>query len=190
MSNDEQKERVFEELLRKSWQFRARHAHANQIDEVLVGAVITSTLDNGYSLIDLTSDGTYHYLRFEEISSGNRIVFQLRHLTPNLAMAKVLGHEAEVTVGYGERHKKFKAIFDALKQEYKGGYISSPDPGVITVDGDISSQYIYVQVTTLWDINDYLLEQGSYRIDYPKLTEHISAIIHSLRKYLHGRVSG
>ena len=190
MSSDEQKEALFEELLHKSWRFRARHAHANQIDEVLVGAVISSTLDNGYSLIDLTSDGTYHYLRFEEMSSGNRIVFQLRHLTPSLAMAKVLGHEAEVTVGYGERHKRFKAVFNALKQEYKGGYISTPDPGVITVDGDIASQYIYVQVTTLWDINDYLLEQGSYRINYEKLTEHIGAIIHCLRKYLHGRVSG
>ena len=183
-------EAIFEQILRKSWQFKARHAHANQIDEVLVGAVITSTLDNGYALIDLTSDGSYHYLRFEELDSGNRIIFQLRHMTPDLATAKVLGHEAEVTVGYGERHKKFKAVWKAMSQEMKGGYISTPDPGVITVDGDISSQYIYVQVGTIWDINDYLVEVGSYRVDYPKLTQHIAAIIHSLRKYLRGRISG
>ena len=61
-------------------------------------------------------------------------------------------------------------------------------PGIITVDGDISSQYIYVEVGLIWDLNDYLDGENAYKVQYPKLSRDIGATLHALRKYLHGRL--
>jgi hypothetical protein len=178
---------VFVGMVKKSWDRFNRRQRATEVDEVLLGAVITSSLDNGYSLIDLSSDGTNHYLRFEEVGSGNRVIFRLAHLSNTLLASEVLGHEAQVVFGYGERVQDFSRIWSALKQEAKGGYITQADPGIITVDGDISSQYVYVEVTLIWDLKEFLDPADHYKVNYPKLTEAIGAGIHALRKYLRGR---
>jgi hypothetical protein len=189
-AQDDYLDGVFVNLVKDSWTRYRKKITSQEVDEVLVGGVITATLDNGYSLIDLESTGTDHFLRFEEISSGNRMIFQLRHLAESFMTSQVIGHEASVTLGYGERFQNFAAVWKALRQEMKGGYIRSPDPGIITVDGDMSSQYIYVEVGLLWDINDYLAPDNPYDVLYPKLTSHIGATIHALRKYLRGRFAG
>lgn len=182
-------EQLFEQLVKQSWELHSRHKRATQIDEVLLGAVITSTLDGGFSLIDLVSDGTNHYLRFEALDSGNRLIFRLQHLTPNYVTAKVAGHEADVTIGFGQRVKEFKKIWNALKREFKGSFVQQPEPGIIIMDGDVLSQYVYAEVGLRWDINDYLLRQDSFEVNYPKLTSHIAAVAHTLRKYLESRIA-
>lgn len=179
---------VFVKLVHSSWKRHGRRLLSTEVDEVLVGAVITATLDNGYALIDLNSTGSDHYLRFEQLETGSRIIFQLTHHGESLLTSQVLGHEASVRIGYGERVKDFGSVYRAVKQELKGGYIAQAEPGIITVDGDISSQYIYVEVGMLWDIKDYLNPENPYQVNYPKLTEHIQASVHALRKYLHGRL--
>ena len=113
---------------------------------------------------------------------------QLQHRAESLMTAKVIGHEASVTIGYGERVKNFGKIWGALKQEMKGGYIAHADPGIITVDGDMSSQYVYVQVGMIWDIADYLDPADPYKVLYPKLNESLGASLHALKKYLRGRI--
>ncbi|MEL6181187.1 MAG: DUF4339 domain-containing protein [Myxococcota bacterium] len=185
---DDHLDGIFSKLVENSWERYNRRLQASEVDEVLVGAVITATLDNGYALIDLESDGTSHRLRFEQLSSGNRIIFRLTHNTGNLLSAKVLGHEAKVTVGYGERVREFGRVWKALRQEMKGGYVRQAEPGIITVDGDMSSQYVYVLVGMIWDLDDYLDPNDPYVVRYPKLTEDIGASIHALRKYLKGRL--
>jgi hypothetical protein len=156
------------------------------VDEVFIGAVITSTLDTGYALIDLTSDGSNHYLRFQNMQDHTRILYQLHHLAHSPAEAKILGHIASVTVGYGERVNNLGRIWGALKAEYKSGYIQSTEPGTVTIDADLESGYIYAQVDMYWNITDYV--DDHYHTDYPKLTEHVAVSIHALRKYLHGRI--
>jgi hypothetical protein len=187
-SNDDRMDAVFVALVKDSWKrFRKRETSAC-VDEVLVGAVIASTVEYGFSLIDIESTGADHYLRFEEISSGRRIIFRLSHQAEALVTAQVLGHEASVTIGYGERVRDFNTVWRALKQEMKGGYVAKADPGIMSVDADMSSQYVYVEVGLLWDINDYLAPDDPYKVNYPKLTEAIGATLHALRKYLHGRI--
>jgi hypothetical protein len=190
-SKDDALDALFIAQVKKSWKQLNKKLVASQMDEVVIGGVITGVLDAGYSLIDLGSDGSNHHLRFEDIQTGNRVIFQLRAggfgaLLGQLGATAAI-HEAHVTVGYGERVRDFNKIMGALRQEMKGGFIHEPDPGVLTIDGDISSQYVYVQVNLIWDLKDYLDPQDPYRVVYPKLSQDLSACIHALRKYLRGR---
>ena len=173
--------------MRASWDYLADHQFAGHIDEVFLGAVITSTLDAGYALIDITSDGTHHYLRFEKLADKTRVIFRLTHLTAGLATAKVLGQRASVIVGYGEKIGSIGKVMKAVKAEYQSGYMRNPEPGTISVDGDVSSGYVYCQVDMYWNIDEYVSRE--YAIDYEKLTGHVSASINALRKYLRGRFS-
>lgn len=182
---DEELDLVFGELVRGSWKYFHAHDTADHIDEVFVGALITSTLDNGYSLIDITSDGSNHYLRFENLGNGTRIVFSVNHLARDLIAARVLGQMASVVIGYGERVQDPDRVWQALKAEYKSGYLQSPEPGTVTVDADMAAGYVYVQVDLYWNIGEYVSDK--LEIDYPKLTSHVGATVNALRKYLVGR---
>jgi hypothetical protein len=184
-AEDDRLDTIFGELVSRSWDYYEAHAFAGHIDEVFLGAVITSTLDSGCALIDISSDGTHHYLRFEDLEDHSRIVYRVTHLTPSLSQAKVLGQRASVVVGYGERVGNFQQIWKALKAEYKSGLVASPEPGTITVDGDMSSGYVYVQVDLFLTIDDYVA--ADYRIDYSLLQDHLAATHNALRKYLRGR---
>lgn len=184
---DEDHDRVFGKLIKQSWAYYQEQERATVVDEVLIGAVITGTLDNGYSLIDITSSGNNHYLRFEQLQSRARILFQLQHLTPGLLSSKVLGHNASVVIGYGEPVAEFGRVWQALKAEMKSGYIQSAEPGTITVDADVAAGYVYVQVDMFWKVDDYV--NPELRVDYALLTQHIAATVNALRKYLRGRLA-
>lgn len=184
-SKDDQLDRVFGKIVKDSWAYYNEHAYASHVDEVFLGAIITCTLDTGYSLIDLTSDGTNHYLRFEHMGDHSRVVIRLTHLTADLTKAKVHGHRASVIVGYGERSNDFAKIMGALKAEMKSGYLQSPEPGTITVDSDMNTGYIYVQVDLYLKVDDYV--GAHYTINYAALREHLAATQNALRKYLRGR---
>ncbi len=183
-SEDDYLDRVFGELVHESWAYLAKHRFASHIDEVFVGAIITSTLDVGYSLIDLTSDGVRHYMRFENLDDKSRIVVRMTHMTGSLAVSRVLGHRASVVIGYGEKVGNMTKIWGAIRAEMKSSYLD-PEPGTITVDGDVNSGYVYCQVDLTLDIDDYV--STDYAVDYPRLSSHVGATTHALRKYLRGR---
>jgi hypothetical protein len=185
--SDDEMDRCFGQLIKTSWDYYHANEFAHHVDEAFIGAVITSTLDNGYSLIDLNSDGSNHFLRFQQMQDGTRILYQLRHLVHSPAEAKVLGHISSVTIGYGERSSNVGRLWNALKAEFKSGYIQTAEPGTITIDADVESGYIFAQVDMFWNISEYVTDH--YETDFPKLTEHIAVSINALRKYLHGRMS-
>ncbi len=184
-SEDDRNDRLFGALVKSSWNFLAEQRFAQHIDEVFLGAVISSTLDTGYSLIDLKSDGNHHFLRFEHLKDGSRVLFRLTHLTGSLAVSKVLGQRASAIIGYGERIPNITKVFSAIQAEAKSAYIRDAEPGTITVDGDLGSGYVYCQVDLYLDIEDYV--GRDYAIDSAKLTAHVGAATHALRKYLRGR---
>jgi hypothetical protein len=184
-NEDDALDAVFGSLVKQSWEYYEAHAFATRVDEVFLGALITASLDNGWSLIDLTSDGTNHYVRFENLTDHSRLIFKLSHLTGSLTAARVLGQRASVVVGYGEKVKNFGKIWSAVQAEYKSGYIRTPEPGTITVDGDVGAGYVYVQVDLFWNIDDYI--RPDYSVDYAVLDRHVDGCTHALRKYLRGR---
>jgi hypothetical protein len=183
--SDDALDAVFAGLVKESWKWLGDQRFASQIDEVFLGAVITSTLDTGFVLIDLSSDGSHHFLRFEDLTDRSRILFRLTHLTPSLAVSKVLGQRASVVIGYGERIGNIAKVFTAIQSEMKSSFLKEADPGTITVDGDLNSGYVYCNVDLFLDIDAYV--SRDYRVDHAKLSTHVAGTVHALRKYLRGR---
>lgn len=185
--SDDEQDLAFTKLVKESWRYFERNLFASHVDEVFIGAVITSTLDNGYALIDITSDGSNHYLRFENLDDKSRIIYQLHHLASDAASAKVMGHISSVIIGYGERVGNIGQAISATQAEFKSGYLQSAEPGTITIDADMGTGYVYTQVDMYWNISDYVSED--YAINYDLLRQHVGASIHALRKFLRGRIS-
>ena len=109
----------------------------------------------------------------------------MKYLTGSLTTAAVQGHRVGAVIGYGEKMKNFSRVWSAIKAEYKSGLISRDTPGAISVDGDMSSQYVYVQIRLFLKVDDYV--SRDYSIDYHRLDEHLDATLNALRKYLRGR---
>ena len=65
----------------------------------------------GLSLIDLSSDGTNHYMRFENMSDRSRVIIRLTHLTGSMTSAAVQGHRVGAVIGYGEKMKNFSKVW-------------------------------------------------------------------------------
>lgn len=181
----EELDAAFVRLVEQSWDRHFDHFAAAHVDEVFLGAVIASTVELGWALIDLSSDGTHHYLRFENLDRKDRVVFRLTHLTGDLASARALGHRCRVVVGYGDRVPSFTSVLAALKSEFKSGLLDADEPGVITTDVDIAGQYVYCQVGLYLDLNDYVARD--FAVDGTRLTADLGAALFALRKYLTGR---
>ncbi|MCS6884343.1 MAG: hypothetical protein RMM17_08845 [Acidobacteriota bacterium] len=182
----EQLDQVFVGLVKKSWQYHNEVIRNTYLDDMLVGAVIASTVEIGYSLIDLNSDGQNHYLRFEHLPTKVRVIFRLKNLAEDLLTAKVLGRHAQVIIGYGIMTPNFSSIWQTLKAEIKSSFLDTSEPGIITCDADITAGYIYAQVTLILNLDDYF--KANFQIDQTLLQQHIQATLHSLEKYLRGRL--
>ena len=178
-------ERLFGGMLQESWKYHNAHFAATVVDDVFIGLLIACTLDNGWSLIDMNSDGDNHYLRFENFKDQSRVYYRVRHLTRTLTEQKTLGNRVAIIVGYGERTSDFSRLWSTLKQELKSGYLQSPEPGTITFDADMTAGYIYVQVDMFWKMEDFIGD--NFSTDPKRLDRDVDACMHTLKKYLRGR---
>jgi hypothetical protein len=183
---DDELDQVFAGLVKESWRYHKLVEDTGRMDEVLVGALITATLDQGHVLIDLTSDGTNHFLRFEDAEDRSRVTMALTHLTRDVTTARAVGQRASLVIAYGEPIKSFGKVLGAMRQEAKSGYLGSAEPGIVTFDADSESQYLYTQVDLYLAIGDYVDEDVN--VDYAKLGAHVAATVHALRKFLRGKV--
>ena len=177
---------IFADLLQGTWDHQEAHEFASCVDEVFLGAVITSALDVGHMLIDLSSDGTHHFLRFEHPNDSSRVLIRLTHLTGNLTTSRVQGHMASLMVGYGERVTGFGEIWKRLSSEARSGLVSRDQPGTMVTDGDVASQYVYAQVRLYMRIDDYV--SSDWSIDHDRLRDHLTACVRALRVHLYGRL--
>lgn len=184
-------EALFAEQIEASWAHFKRIDFHGRLDDVLVGAIITSTLDTGQVLIDLTSGGglgatgSNHYLRFEDPTTTARTTIALAHLTGDPASAEVLGHHARIEIGWGQRVAEAGQVVSAIKQELQGNLIQTSEPGMVSIDGDVASGYAYTQIDLIWALEDFVSPE--YEVDHERLRRHIDAVVHSLQKYWYGR---
>jgi hypothetical protein len=176
---------VFADLVKESWHYHHMVENTTHVDELLVGGLIVVALDAGHVLIDITSDGTNHFLRFENLDDRSRVTMAVTHLTLDVTMAKAIGQRAGLIVGYGEPIQSFGRVFEALRQETKSGYLGRAEPGIVSFDADSESQYVYAQVDLYLDMNLYV--GGAFDINYDLLGTHVAATINALRKFLRGR---
>lgn len=189
-------EALFSQQIHRSWEHFKRIDFHGRLDEVLLGAMITSTLDSGQVLIDLTSGtalvtststggSSSHYLRFEDPTTHARTTIAMQHLTAAPAAAEVLGHHARMEIGWGQRVSSPSDVINAIKQEVKGALIQTVEPGTVTIDGDLSSGYAYTQIDLIWALEDFVAKD--YSVDHERLRSYIDAVVHSLQKYWYGR---
>ena len=183
----EQYEAVFVDLVKKSWKMFGEMDHATRVDDIFLGAVIASAVRLGRCLIDLESDGTSHFVRFEDMANRARMTFRLTHLTPSLSAASVSGHQASVTIGVGRQGDDVGRLWGAMKQEFKSAFVMADEPGIVTLDADMGSGYVYAQIPLIWKLEEYL-GGGGMAPDYEKIASHIYCCEVSLYKYLDGRL--
>lgn len=184
---DEEREKTFVDLVKYSWQKYNETFYNQKIDDVLLGAVVANMVEDGFSLIDLNSDGVNHHLRFENLATRERLVFKLRHLSEDLTVAKVQGHLGDVTVGYGQRTDDIATVWSTFKSEMKSMFMQTAEPGIITFDADLTGGYIYAQIGLILDLDRYVARDLAVNLQL--FDEHMEAVIHSLKKYLRGRLA-
>ncbi len=184
---DDALDSVFAGLVESSWKYHHLIEDTQRYDEVLVGGLITATLDTGRALLDITSDGTNHFLRFEDPNDRSRVSMAITHLTRDITTAKAVGQRAAVTVAYGEAITRFGQVIEAMRKQAKSGYVRSAEPGIVTFDKEDESKYLYAQIDLYLDIDDYI--SATFEVDYDKLTTAVGACVHALRKFLKGRVA-
>jgi hypothetical protein len=183
----EQYEAVFVDMVRKSWKVHSEIDQVTRVDDVLLGAVVTACVRLGKSLIDLNSDGSSHFVRFEDLQSRERLTFRLTHMTPDVPSARTLGQLANVVIGLGKPVTDLGRLWGSLKAEMKSAFLTADEPGVITLDADLTAGYVYAQVPLIWRLDDYL--KGSlWKPDYETIASHVYCCEVSLGKYLDGRL--
>jgi hypothetical protein len=191
---DQQLDDEFIDLVGRSWQMYKETEFATSIDEAMLGGVITAMVDCGFALIDLETANAWagtagaHRLRFEEPADHSRVNVSLQHLTPDPAVAKMIGHRASAVIGYGQRVPEFGKVGQAVKQEMQSSFIVSPEPGTVTFDADISSGYVYAQIDLLLEIERYVDEHLG--VDHELLRKHIASVVYTMKTFIHARFGG
>ncbi|MDQ1246720.1 MAG: hypothetical protein QG597_1088 [Actinomycetota bacterium] len=202
---DQELDDEFIDLVARSWEMYKETEYATSIDEATLGGVITAMVDCGFVLIDLATASpwaaaatttttadvgstvtmAHHQLRFEEPSTHARVTMSLEHLTPDPAVAKLIGHRAAVIVGYGERVPNFSKVGQALRQEVQSTFIASPEPGTVTFDADLSSGYVYAQIDLLLELERYIDEHLD--VDHELLRRHLASVIYTMKTFIQAR---
>jgi len=200
---DQELDDQFIGLIDRSWVMYKETEFATSIDEAMLGGVVTAMVDCGFALIDLntaygtpvvtsttTTAGTAtvsdrHELRFEEPQTHSRVTLSLRHLTPDPAAAKMIGHRSEVVIGYGQRVPNFTRVGQALRQEVQSAFIASPEPGTVTFDADLSSGYVYAQVDLLLDLGRYVDEHLA--VDHELLRRDLASVVYTMQTFVQAR---
>ena len=192
--SDQELDDAFIDLVGRSWDMYKETEFATSIDEAMLGGVITALVDCGFVLIDMETASLWagaagsHRLRFEEPADHSRVNVSLQHLTPDPAVAKMIGHRASAVIGYGQRVPDFSKVGNAIKQEMQSSFIASPEPGTVTFDADISSGYVYAQIDLLLEIERYV--DGHLDVDHDLLRRHVASVIYTMKTFIQARFGG
>ena len=192
--SDQELDDAFIGLVGRSWEMYKETEFATSIDEAMLGGVITALVDCGFVLIDMETASVWagasgsHRLRFEEPADHSRVNVSLQHLTPDPAVAKMIGHRAQAVIGYGQRVPEFSKVGNAIKQELKSSFVVSPEPGTVTFDADITSGYVYAQIDLLMEIERYVDEHLD--VDHELLRKHVASVIYTMKTFIQARFGG
>ncbi|MDQ1305500.1 MAG: hypothetical protein QG671_1331 [Actinomycetota bacterium] len=209
---DQELDDEFIGLVGRSWDMYKETEFATSIDEATLGGVITAMVDCGFVLIDLNTAGSWavpattgststsststtnvgstvttahHELRFEEPETHARVTVAMEHLTPDPAVAKMIGHRASAIIGYGQRVPNFTKVGQAVRQEVQSGFVASPEPGTVTFDADISSGYVYAQIDLLLELERYVDEHLA--VDHELLRRHLASVVYTMKTFIQTR---
>jgi hypothetical protein len=173
-------EKRFIELIKKGWNLKTEENKAEYIDEVFLGAIITSLTDNDFVLMDIASDGNLHYFQFEHLENWDRVRITAEVLPHSLTDVKVIGARMYVEFSYGVM---VKGVPPELLGFSLKGYLSQKLSNIGSITFHYENYYLFVNCATYLLINDYINFE-TLEIDWKKLNEDIAAIINSLFEYI------
>ena len=97
----------------------------------------------------------------------------------------MVGHRANLTVGYGERLGNAGQIGQALRTEVASSFVATPEPGTVSFDADISSGYVYASIDLYLEPERYVGDD--LVVDHDLLRRHVAALVHTMRTFVHTR---
>ncbi|HJH29282.1 MAG TPA: hypothetical protein C5S51_06260 [Methanosarcinaceae archaeon] len=170
---------TFKQLIKDSWKLAEEEQAATYIDEVFIGGVVSTMLESGHALFDMSSTGDYHNMMFENLDNQDRIIIQVRHENNALAEAKTLGHRMQFTCGYGMRAKKIGKLVSSSWRESLSGSLG--DIGSIMYD--VQGNYLFASMP-LYIIADDYVDLDTLMPDFDKMAEDLSEIMEKLKEFV------
>lgn len=170
---------TFEQLIKDSWKLAEEEHSATYIDEVFIGGLVSTMLESGHALFDVSSTGNYHNMMFEHLDSQDRVIIQIRHDSNALAEAKTLGHRMQFTCGYGMRAKKMGKLISSSWRESLSDSLG--DIGSIMYD--VQGNYLFASMPLYIKADDYV-DLDTLVPDFDKIAGDISAITEKLKEFV------
>ncbi len=170
---------TFEQLIKDSWKLAEEEHTATYIDEVFIGGLVSTMLESGHALFDVSSTGDYHNMMFENLDSQDRIIIQVRHDSNALAEAKTLGHRMQFTCGYGMRAKKMGKLISSSWRES----LSSSLGDIGSIMYDVQGNYLFASMPLYITADDYI-DLDTLVPDFERIAEDISAITEKLKEFV------
>ncbi|MBW6471302.1 MAG: hypothetical protein K0A90_08810 [Methanosarcinaceae archaeon] len=170
---------TFEQLIKDSWKLAEEEHAATYIDEVFIGGLVSTMLESGHALFDISSTGDYHNMMFENLGNQDRVVIQIQHTSNALAEAKTLGHRMQFTCGYGMRAKKIGKLISSSWRESLSSLLG--DIGSIMYD--VQGNYLFASMPLYIKADDYV-DLGTLVPDFERIAEDMSAIMEKLKEFV------
>lgn len=196
----EQLEKQFLDLARESWKTHQMFFWNSCVDEIIIGYVVTTTINKGYTLLEILNEENKssdnkdytlsmlstnsHYLLFENNNDKSRLIYKLERIARDLFESKHFGQLSRITIGYGEKSDNVAKICSIIDKEYDENIPLPVDPGVIKIVPDEKNGYFYAQVSLIFNISKYNKDDQMANIDMSKIDYDIASILYSLKKYL------
>lgn len=170
---------TFEQLIKDSWKLVEKEHAATYVDEVFIGGLVSTMLESGHALFDVSSTGDNHNMMFENLGNQDRVIIQIRHESNALAEAKTLGHRMQFTCGYGMRAKKMGKLISSSWRESLSGALD--DIGSIMYD--VQGNYLFASMPLYIKADDYV-DMDTLTPDFEKMAGDISAITEKLKEFV------
>jgi len=170
---------TFEQLVKDSWKLAEEEHAATYMDEVFVGGLVSTMLESGHALFDVSSTGDYHNMLFENLDTQDRVIIQVRHSSNALAEAKTLGHRMQFTCGYGMRAKKMGKLISSRWKESLSDALG--DIGSIMYD--VQGNYLFASMP-LYIIADDYVDPDTLMPDFDKIADHVSVVTKKLKEFV------
>lgn len=170
----------FAEMVRRSVEHQRRIDWATRIDELLLSASITSIVDDGFVVVDLTTIERQHHVVFDHNDDSRRVRLDLSPLSTLNAAGDPVGRHVRVAMTWGREVADADAAFAVVRSEVADGEVL---PGTVTCEADLVNSKAFTKVELIWAAEEFVSDDHS--VDRDALDASIAAALHALEVRWH-----
>lgn len=150
---------------------------ALRVDELLMGACVSSIVDRGYVLLDLDGLEVGQRAVFDRNDDSRHARLSLEPLSPVNAAGDATERHVKVTMSWGRDVADADAAFATLRAEAND---DETPPGAFTSDVNMVSSSATTSVDLIWVADDFVTED--HTVDRSEIDASITAILHALER--------